>query len=106
VIGGLVMSTFATLLVVPSIFALVIGSRKARTPSIYPNDPESPHYDPMAFAEEDASGKAVGAVDPATVAPRPETDRDGHANDRAAAPRFAQSEPPSTFKQTPLPGDP
>ena len=31
VIGGLVMSTFATLLVVPSIFALVIGRSKART---------------------------------------------------------------------------
>ncbi len=40
VIGGLVMSTFATLLVLPSIFAVVIGGRVARSPSIYPDDPE------------------------------------------------------------------
>ena len=46
VIGGLVMSTFATLLVVPSIFAVVIGNKVARSPSIYPDDPESRHYDP------------------------------------------------------------
>ena len=52
VIGGLVMSTFATLLVVPSIFAVVIGRKVARSPSIYPDDPESPHYDPEVFADE------------------------------------------------------
>ncbi len=46
VIGGLVMSTFATLLVVPSIFAIVIGRKVARSPSIYPDDPDSRHYDP------------------------------------------------------------
>jgi multidrug efflux pump subunit AcrB len=50
VIGGLVMSTFATLLVLPSIFAVVIGRKLARSPSIYPDDPESPHYDPDVFA--------------------------------------------------------
>jgi multidrug efflux pump subunit AcrB len=52
VIGGLIMSTFATLLVVPSIFALVIGWSASRSPSIYPGDPESPHYDPLADAHE------------------------------------------------------
>ena len=52
VIGGLVMSTFATLLVVPSIFALVIGRRQFQTPSVYPDDPESTHYDPQAFVDE------------------------------------------------------
>ena len=41
VIGGLVMSTFATLLVLPSIFALVIGRERARSPSLYPGNPES-----------------------------------------------------------------
>ena len=51
VIGGLVMSTFATLLVLPSIFAVVIGQKVARSPSIYPDDPDSPHYDPQVFAE-------------------------------------------------------
>ena len=46
VIGGLVMSTFATLLVLPSIFALVIGRKEPRSPSLYPENPESSHYDP------------------------------------------------------------
>ena len=51
VIGGLVMSTFATLLVLPSIFALVIGRKVARSPSIYPDDPDSTHYDPLVYAQ-------------------------------------------------------
>ncbi len=46
VIGGLVMSTFATLLVVPSIFAVVIGKKKAESASIYPDDPESARLRP------------------------------------------------------------
>jgi predicted RND superfamily exporter protein len=50
VIGGLVMSTFATLLVVPSVFALVIGKKTYRSPSIYPDDRESRYYDPNVFA--------------------------------------------------------
>ena len=54
VIGGLVMSTFATLLVLPSIFALVIGRQVARSLSLYPGNPESAHYDP------DLSGHANG----------------------------------------------
>jgi multidrug efflux pump subunit AcrB len=52
VIGGLVMSTFATLLVLPSIFALVIGKKQSRSPSVYPDDPESKHYDPTVFLNE------------------------------------------------------
>ncbi len=50
VIGGLVMSTFATLLVVPSIFVVVVGRKVARSVSIDPEDPQSPHYDPLALA--------------------------------------------------------
>jgi multidrug efflux pump subunit AcrB len=52
VIGGLVMSTFATLLVLPSVFALVIGRKVALSPSIYPDDPESKYYDPRVFLNE------------------------------------------------------
>ena len=48
VIGGLVMSTFATLLFVPSIFAIVIGKKAATSPSIHPADPDSRHYSPEA----------------------------------------------------------
>jgi len=51
VIGGLVMSTFATLLVLPSIFAVVIGNKVHQSPSIYPDDPDSPHYDPHVYDE-------------------------------------------------------
>jgi multidrug efflux pump subunit AcrB len=58
VIGGLVMSTFATLLVLPSIFALVIGSRQARSPSLYPDNPESMYYDPQLYAQ--ANGDRAG----------------------------------------------
>jgi multidrug efflux pump subunit AcrB len=51
VIGGLVMSTFATLLVLPSVFAIIIGRSVARSPSIYPDDPESIYYDPLLYSE-------------------------------------------------------
>jgi multidrug efflux pump subunit AcrB len=46
VIGGLVVSTFATLFIVPSVFALLMGQRTARAPSLDPDDPASAHYDP------------------------------------------------------------
>ncbi len=46
VIGGLAMSTVATLLVVPAIFAVIIGKKAARSPSMYPADPGSPYHDP------------------------------------------------------------
>jgi multidrug efflux pump subunit AcrB len=59
VIGGLVMSTFATLLVLPSIFAVVIGGTKHSSPSIYPDDPSSPHYDPHVYDQIDESGKEI-----------------------------------------------
>jgi multidrug efflux pump subunit AcrB len=55
VIGGLVASTFATLLAVPSIFAIVVGKKVARSPSIHPADPESPHYSPSLFGASPAS---------------------------------------------------
>ena len=45
VIGGLIMSTFATLLILPSIFAVVIGKQEAYSPSLYPGNPQSAHYD-------------------------------------------------------------
>jgi multidrug efflux pump subunit AcrB len=63
VIGGLVMSTFATLLVLPSIFAVVIGNRVARSPSVYPDDPESAHYDPRAFETESLSDQHHSPAD-------------------------------------------
>lgn len=49
VIGGLLMSTVATLLVLPALFTLLIGGRTPHSSSIYPDDPESTHYDPNVF---------------------------------------------------------
>jgi multidrug efflux pump subunit AcrB len=46
VIGGLLVSTFVTLFIVPSVFALLMGRRTPRSPSVYPDDPDSAHYDP------------------------------------------------------------
>jgi multidrug efflux pump subunit AcrB len=56
VIGGLVLSTFVTLFVVPSVFALLMGQRAARSPSLEPDDPASAHYDPDGREPEAAHG--------------------------------------------------
>jgi multidrug efflux pump subunit AcrB len=44
VVGGLAAATVATLLVVPSVFAVVQGRSTARSASLDPHDPESRHY--------------------------------------------------------------
>jgi hypothetical protein len=119
VIGGLVMSTFATLLVLPSIFAVVIGKRVARSPSIYPDDPNSAHYDPLVYAHgaesaHPAAGKSgqptppqpqPGERAPASVhqpiAPPPRPDHI-HAPDDGPPLRPAPSSPPESLT---FPGD-
>ena len=45
VIGGLVVSTFATLLVVPAIFTMLMGDKEKVSPSMDPDDPRSRHYE-------------------------------------------------------------
>lgn len=60
VIGGLLMSTFATLLVVPSIFSIVIGRQVARSVSLYPEDQDSAHYDPHFNDSIDAGHEDPG----------------------------------------------
>jgi multidrug efflux pump subunit AcrB len=52
VIGGLVVSTFVTLFIVPSVFALLMGRRTPRSPSLHPDDPASTHYDPTGASLE------------------------------------------------------
>jgi multidrug efflux pump subunit AcrB len=54
VIGGLVMSTFATLLILPSFFAMVMGKSTFVQPSIDPEDKTSVYYD----GGEEASRRA------------------------------------------------
>jgi hypothetical protein len=79
VIGGLVMSTFATLLVVPSIFAVVVGNKVARSPSIYPDDPQSVYYDPNCYARTGEAGQEVAPPAPEPVAGLPAGSRHGEA---------------------------
>jgi multidrug efflux pump subunit AcrB len=45
VIGGLAIATFATLFVLPSVFAVVQGRSGARSASLDPDDPESANFD-------------------------------------------------------------
>jgi multidrug efflux pump subunit AcrB len=56
VIGGLTMSTFATLLMLPAVFATVIGDRKARSASVHPEDPDSTVYDPDLHSRGPTAG--------------------------------------------------
>ena len=45
VIGGLLMSTFATLTILPSIYAILQNRVLVSSPSLNPNDPENRYYD-------------------------------------------------------------
>jgi multidrug efflux pump subunit AcrB len=47
VIGGMALATFATLLVLPAVFALLLGRASDQSPSLDPDDPASIHYDPI-----------------------------------------------------------
>ena len=89
VIGGLVMSTFATLLVVPSIFAVVIGKKVARSPSIYPDDPESAHYDPNGLRRR-------GACRPASLARRRRQPRPAGGRESGSTPEAPPNATPLT----------
>jgi multidrug efflux pump subunit AcrB len=46
VIGGLFMATLATLVVLPSVYAVLQGRARAVSPTLDPDDPASTHYDP------------------------------------------------------------
>ncbi len=58
VVGGLMAATFATLLILPAIFAVVQRGGSRRSNSLYPFDPTSPHY--------------VGSIDSEPVRPIPD----------------------------------
>ncbi len=47
VIGGMALATFATLLVLPAVFTLLLNRASSQSPSLDPNDPSSAHYDPI-----------------------------------------------------------
>jgi multidrug efflux pump subunit AcrB len=68
VIGGMVCATFATLLVLPAAFTLLLGRASNRSPSLDPDDPASAHYDPLQPARG-ASAHDGKAADGAPAAP-------------------------------------
>jgi predicted RND superfamily exporter protein len=108
VIGGLVMSTFATLLIVPSIFALVIGRSVARSPSIYPDDPESPHYDPrLKELEENPGNEEAADLAGSPKGTQRQADEPslglGSSSTRKPAPSIAEEE---SAEEPPLAGEP
>lgn len=51
VIGGLVASTFTALVAIPSVFAVVQRNASATSPSIDPEDPDSPYYADASMPE-------------------------------------------------------
>jgi hypothetical protein len=57
----LVVSTFVTLFIVPSVFALLMGRQTPRSPSLHPDDPDSAHYDPNGGEPEAPHGDSAAA---------------------------------------------
>ncbi len=66
VVGGLIVSTFTTLLILPAVFAILMGGSKHQSPSLHPDDPDGKHHDP------DGAPPAVGVRDLANSAAVPD----------------------------------
>jgi hypothetical protein len=52
VIGGLIVSTFATLVILPAIYSIFQSRAPARSPSLNPEDPRSTYYDAQTAVSE------------------------------------------------------
>jgi multidrug efflux pump subunit AcrB len=65
VIGGLLVATFATLFILPSVFAVVQGSSSTRSASLDPDDPESPNFDRSGEQDGDAKQRQPASGSPA-----------------------------------------
>jgi multidrug efflux pump subunit AcrB len=53
VIGGLVVATGATLLILPAVFTVIMGRTGSTSASLHPDDPESPVYSPKSDTPAD-----------------------------------------------------
>ncbi len=71
VIGGMAFATFATLLVLPAVFTLLLGSASNQSPSLDPDDPASAHYDPIQAEGQMANGRQHPEP-PHQLSPQPE----------------------------------
>jgi multidrug efflux pump subunit AcrB len=69
VIGGLAVATFATLFILPAVFAVVQGRSSTRSASLDPDDPESPNFDRGGEQAVEPDGEAR---QPLRAAPLPE----------------------------------
>jgi multidrug efflux pump subunit AcrB len=66
VIGGLLIATFATLFLLPSVFAVVLGRSSTQSVSLDPDDPDSTYFDRRGEQTVDQ-----GHGEPASHAPQP-----------------------------------
>ena len=71
VIGGLAAATLATLVVLPTVFAIVQGGAARRSASVDPADPESSHYDPELWGGCPRHAPSNGEREGARTRPRP-----------------------------------
>jgi hypothetical protein len=103
--------------VLPSVFAVVIGRRSYYSPSIYPSDPDSIHFDPHAYDPVDekvtphavenvpAHGHALNhgeVVHVEQVTSRSHLDQSGHAFGGGPGSNNAANDPQEL---PPFPGD-
>jgi hypothetical protein len=84
VIGGMAVATFATLLVLPAVFTLLLERASYQSPSLDPDDPASTHFDPVPdetrhHAAPKASGHTVDGSAPGELA-RPRIEDSPHAD--------------------------
>jgi multidrug efflux pump subunit AcrB len=80
VIGGMALATFATLLVLPAVFTLLLGGASSQSPSLDPDDPASVHYDPPHPTPEPPHGEPDGQGSSAH-SPRPQPKGPHHVDD-------------------------
>jgi hypothetical protein len=80
------LATFATLLVLPAVFTLLLGRASNRSPSLDPDDPASTHYDPIHPDGHDAEVQEDRHSEdghPAAIVSRPPPEGATHANPNA-----------------------
>jgi multidrug efflux pump subunit AcrB len=80
VIGGMFLATFATLLVLPAVFTLLLSRSSNQSPSLDPDDPASTHYDPIDPAHDPTSGESEHHGSP-TKPSRSQPEVPGYADD-------------------------
>jgi AcrB/AcrD/AcrF family len=70
VIGGMALATFATLLVLPAVFTLLLSRSSSQSPSLDPDDQASTHYDPIHPTQVPNDGESGGSQ-PSAHPPKP-----------------------------------